>query len=71
MNSGKPVKIQPISAYVTPVLVSTCRDLNPLRAKFFRGNINIYLHFISLLHIDMKQAVEILHHVRQGPTYST
>ena len=25
--------------------------LNPLSATFFRGNINIYLHFMSLLHI--------------------
>ena len=25
----------------------------PLRAKFFRGNINIYLHFMSFLHIDL------------------
>ena len=29
--------------------------VNSLRAKFFRGNINIYLHLISLLHIDMTQ----------------
>ena len=27
--------------------------INPLRAKFFRENINIYSHFMSLLHIDM------------------
>ena len=27
-------------------------DINPLRAKLFRGNINIYLHFVSFLHID-------------------
>ena len=45
--------------------------LNSLRAKFFRGNINMYLHFMSLLHIDMTQVAEILPHVRQGPTYST
>ena len=45
--------------------------LNPLRAKFFRGNINIYLHLLSLLHIDMTQVVEILPQVRQEPTYST
>ena len=45
--------------------------LNPLRAKFFRGNKNIYLHFMSLLHIDMTQVVEIYSQVRQGPTDST
>ena len=45
--------------------------INPLSAKFFRGNINIYLHFISLLHIDMTQVVGIFPRVRQRPTYST
>ena len=44
--------------------------INPLRAKFFRGNINIYLHFVSFLHIDMTQVVEILPQVRQEPTYT-
>ena len=38
--------------------------LNPLRAKFFRENINMYLHFVSFLHIDTTQ-------VRQEPTNST
>ena len=27
--------------------------INPLRDKFFRGNINMYLHLMSFLHIDM------------------
>ena len=45
--------------------------LNPLRAKFFRGNINIYLHFVSYLHIDKTQVVEILPQIRQEPTYSS
>ena len=45
--------------------------LNPLCAKFFRGNMNIYLHFISLLHIDMTDVLKILSQVRPGPTYST
>ena len=31
--------------------------INP---KFFRGNKNIYLHFISTLHIDMTQVIGIL-----------
>ena len=31
----------------------------------------MYLHFMSFLYIDMTQVVEILPHVRQGPTYST
>ena len=45
--------------------------INPLRAKFFRESINIYLHFVSYLHIDMTQVVEILPQIRQEPTYST
>ena len=34
--------------------------INPSRAKFFRGNINTYLHFMSLLHIDVTQVLKIL-----------
>ena len=45
--------------------------VNPLRAKFFRGNINIYLHFVSYLHIDKARVVEILPQIRQEPAYST
>ena len=45
--------------------------VNPLRAKFFWGNINIYLHFVSVLHIGTMQVVEILPQKRQEPTYST
>ena len=44
---------------------------NPLHAKFFRGNINMYLHFVSFLHIDTTRVVEILPQIRQEPTYST
>ena len=40
-------------------------NVNPLRAKFFKGNINIYLHFVSFLHIDTTQVVEILPEIRQ------
>ena len=29
------------------------QQLNPLRAKFFSGNINMYLHVMSFLHTDM------------------
>ena len=44
---------------------------NPLRAEYFRGNIKIYLHFMSLLHIDMTHVPKIRPQVRPGPTYST
>ena len=37
----------------------------PLHAKFSRGNINIYLHFVSFLHIDTTQVFEILPQIRQ------
>ena len=39
--------------------------------NFADGNISIYLHLISLLHIDMTQVLKILPQVRPGPTYST
>ena len=45
--------------------------INSLRAKFRRGIINIHLHFMSLLHIDMSQVLKILPQVRLGPTHST
>ena len=45
--------------------------LNRLHAKFYRGNINIYLHFVSFLHIDTMQVFDILPQIRQEPTYST
>ena len=44
---------------------------NPLGAKIFRGNINIYLHIVSFLHIDTTQVVESLPQIRQEPTCST
>ena len=34
------------------MLVILTGNFNPFRAKFFRGNINIYLHFVSFLHIQ-------------------
>ena len=37
----------------------------------FQRNINIYLHFMSFLHIDMAQVVEIIPQIRQGPTHTT
>ena len=45
--------------------------INLLGAKFCRGNMNIYLHFMSFPHIDMTQVVEIFPQVRQGHSYST
>ena len=43
----------------------------PLRDKFFRENINLYLHWVSYLHIDTTQVVDILPQIWQEPTYST
>ena len=45
-------------------------SVNPLRAKFFTGNINIYLHFMSFPHTDLTQVPKILPQIREGPTYS-
>ena len=45
--------------------------INSLCVKFFRGKINIYLHFMSLLRIDMTQVPKSLSQVRPGPAYST
>ena len=45
--------------------------LNTLRAKFFRGNKNIYLHLMSFVNTDMTQVVEIFPQVRQELIYST
>ena len=54
---------------------TTCRDMswfNTLHAIFFfRENINIYLHFMSFLHTNKTQVVEIPPRVRQGPAYFT
>ena len=44
---------------------------NPLRAKFFGENINIYLHFMSFLHINKTQVIESPPWVKQGPACST
>ena len=58
--------------HVTGGISKTLTNSYPLRAKSFRGNINMeYLHFMLLLHIDMTQAVEMLPQARQGPIYST
>ena len=44
---------------------------NSLRANFFRGNINMYLHFMSFLHTGMPKIIEILPRIRPGLTYFT
>ena len=55
--------------YIMKSLISACHEcmkitmeflINPLRAKLFRGNINIYQHFVSFLHIDTMQVVNIM-----------
>ena len=46
-------------------------SVNSLRAKFFRVNINIYLHFMSFLHTYKTRVFEIPPRVRQGPAHFT
>ena len=41
---------------------------NDTNFNSFGRNINKYLQFLSFLHIDMTQVIEILPRVRQGPT---
>ena len=42
-------------------------QVNPLRAKFLIGNMNIYLHLMSFLHTNKTQVVEIPPRVGQVP----
>ena len=57
--------------WVSEVISELDPSFNLLEAKFFRESIDMYLHFMLILHINMTQVVEILPHVRQGSTYST
>ena len=59
------------SVFHTSATLFRPESLNPLHAKFFRGNKNIHLHFMSSLHIDMTLVVGVLPQVRQRLTYST
>ena len=58
----------PLALGPTSIKINSISFINPLCAKFFRGNINIYLHFVSFLQIDTTQVVEILPQVRQEST---
>ena len=62
-----------IDTYVGGVLILSdlSAAFNPLRAKFLRENINIYLHFMSFLHTNKTQVAEIPPRVRRGSAYST
>ena len=66
-----PLETKDVLIYVLHIMTAGNVKFNSLRAKFSRGNINIYLHLRSLLHIDTPQVVEILAHVGQGTTYAT
>ena len=65
---------QEIIPEVLPTVIFQISDtqiqpiINPLRAKIVRGNINIYLHFMSFLHIGLTQQVlQIVPQLREGP----
>ena len=49
-------------------MCSTKSKINSLHAKFFRGNISMYLHFMSFLHTDMPKKLKSFL-VRPGLTY--
>ena len=69
MIASVPVYNFPITSQNKAQLCANCVHI--VRAKFFRGNDNIYPRFMSFLHIDMTQLVEIPLEVRQDCTYST
>ena len=49
-------------------ILSRSQYVNQLRAKFCTENINMCLHFISYLHTDTMQAVELVPQVFTHPT---
>ena len=53
------------------MLVTHWGDLTLYMLNLFRGNKNMYLHFMSLLHIDMMQVVKIFPQASPGHAYST
>ena len=65
-----PTQFQPWSPQ-NPRGIGWGYSFNPLRATFLRENINIYLYFMSFLHTNKTQVVEISPRVRQGPAYAT
>ena len=68
-HHGTPSRIMPVFLHVM-VAPGSHGCINPLCAKYFRGNINIYLYFMSFLHIDLTQVLKILPQVREGPVHS-
>ena len=60
-----------VKTWTTTRPTHICVSINSLRTKFFRGNTDIYLHFMSLPPIDMTRVLKIFLRVRPGPTYST
>ena len=59
-----------IISLANPIQRDTDNTLTLYMLIFVGGNINIYLHFVSLVYIDMTQVLKILPQVREGPTYS-
>ena len=70
-SGDKPLSEPMMVSLLTHICVTRPQWVNPLRAIFFRENINIYLHFMSVLHTNKTQVVEIPPRVRQRPAYST
>ena len=70
-NAHKSYYYDRFENYTLKFKATSHQEVNPLHAKFFKGNKKIYLHFMSFFHIDMAQVVEILPQVWQELTYST
>ena len=63
--------LQQQNKHINDVWTAVVNYVNSLRDIFFRGNINIYLHFMSFLHTNKTHVVEMSSRVRQEPAYST
>ena len=56
---------------ISKVLSTITLDLTLYVLFFQRERKNIYLNFVSFLHIDATQVFEIIPQIRQEPSYST
>ena len=63
--------LRPLWRHCNEPLLICVGLFKPLRTKFARGNVKMYLQFISFLHTDMTKVVDILSHIRQEFTYPT
>ena len=66
----KPLSEPVVVSLLTHICVTRPQWVNSSCAIFFRGHVNMHLHFMSFFHMDLTQVVQIVPYLRQGPTYS-